>query len=136
MARRCTVCCHPAREAIDRAIIQGKALSTISRNFTGVSEDSLARHRDHGHIPLTCRNAHQQTERDRAGDHYQQICVLLDKAQEYMARAEGNGDIRVALQALREARSTLELLTSLQQATEPARPLIVKVLRGVSLEDL
>ncbi len=136
MARKCSVCTHPDRDAIDRAIIKGTALATISRDYA-VSEDSLARHRDNGHIPISLKEDHQEKEVNRARDHYQEIRALLDKALSYMDRAEGNGDLRIAIQALREARATLELLTTLQyHAQEQEKPCIVKILKGVSLDDL
>lgn len=49
MARTCTVCTHPERPAIDRALVEGDAYRDIARQF-GVSKDALQRHRAE-HLP-------------------------------------------------------------------------------------
>lgn len=117
MPRRCSVCLNPAHETIDLAILQGIPFRTLADQY-GLSKTALIRHRDRGHIAVTLRGAQEKKENDRAGAHYAEIRALLEKAQDYMNRAEWSGDLRVALQALKEARATLELLTQIEQVNE------------------
>jgi hypothetical protein len=45
MGRRCSVCGHPSRAALDLAIINGTAsFRVLSRRFAGVSVDAISRH--------------------------------------------------------------------------------------------
>ena len=59
MSRRCTVCDHPGREAIDKALVSGAPLGTIARD-KGVSRNALRRHRDN-HIPGLLERAKKAT---------------------------------------------------------------------------
>lgn len=46
MAMTCTICRHPEREAIDRAIVDGVTLRHIASRF-GVGYKAVQRHKDH-----------------------------------------------------------------------------------------
>lgn len=46
MSRKCTVCSHPKRAAIDKAIVSGASNRDIARQF-GAGEKSVQRHRAH-----------------------------------------------------------------------------------------
>ena len=49
MPRRCTICDHPNREAIDQGLIAGQALRDIAGHFS-LSKSALARHKE-SHAP-------------------------------------------------------------------------------------
>jgi hypothetical protein len=52
MGRRCTVCHHPERAAIDRRLVSGEACAHLHREF-GFSEASMLRHtKNHVQKPL------------------------------------------------------------------------------------
>ena len=51
MARPCSVCRHPNRAEIDRALISGEPLADVSER-SGISSQSLIRHRA-AHVPTT-----------------------------------------------------------------------------------
>lgn len=44
---RCSVCSHPAREAIEKAIQEGVPLRDIENQYGGTSKSSLSRHKQH-----------------------------------------------------------------------------------------
>ena len=50
MPRRCTICDHPDREALDRELSAGGAIGTIAAIY-GVSPDALKRHRANHLLP-------------------------------------------------------------------------------------
>ena len=64
MARPCTVCRHPEREAIDKAIVGGEAFRNVAERF-GTSVASLSRHRAK-HLPPLILEARQAQERAHA----------------------------------------------------------------------
>lgn len=45
--RRCSVCDHPSRDAINKALLQGRSLRDIEAEFDAVSRSSLSRHKQH-----------------------------------------------------------------------------------------
>ena len=49
MPRRCAICTHPDKEAIDEALVEGTALSALAALYR-VSDDSLGRHKAN-HLP-------------------------------------------------------------------------------------
>jgi hypothetical protein len=60
MARRCTVCGHPEREAIDHALVAGEELRGIARTFA-LSEDAVTRHKN-THLPTHLAKAEEAKE--------------------------------------------------------------------------
>lgn len=112
MPRRCTICEHPKRDEINKALIETQNIAEIAKRY-GVSYDSLFRHRQ-GHIPEALAKAQEAREVAQASSLLDQVCELRDKALGILAKAEQAGDLRTALQGIKEARGCLELLGKLQ----------------------
>lgn len=74
MARRCTICTHAERDAIDAALVNGTAYRTIADRWS-VSKTALIRHKS-DHIPAQLVKAHEATERDRATE----VLAEIDRA--------------------------------------------------------
>jgi hypothetical protein len=111
VARRCTICEHPSREEINRALVGG-ASNRSAASLYDVSEAAMRRHRTN-HLPAALAKAHEAEEIAQADD-------LLDQVRDIQARtlaireaAEDARQHRTALSAIREARSNLELLAKL-----------------------
>jgi hypothetical protein len=49
MPRVCTICAHPKRADIDKALLSGQAYRTIAGRWS-VSKSALLRHKDAGHV--------------------------------------------------------------------------------------
>lgn len=111
MPRVCTICTHAERHDIERSLLKGDALRGLSALYR-VSEDALARHRDK-HLPEKLVQATQAAEVANANNLLDQVRNLQSRALVILSQAEQAGDLRTALQAIREARSNLELLARL-----------------------
>jgi len=111
MPRVCTICNHTDRQPIESALLKGDPLRGISALYR-VSEDALARHRDK-HLPEKLAQATQAAVLADANNLLDQVRNLQSRALTILSQAEQAGDLRTALQAIREARGNLELLARL-----------------------
>ena len=112
MPRPCSVCTHPERAAIDRALVGGEAPFALARRYSSLSEPALRRHKG-DHLPATLAQAHEAGEVARADDLLGQVRGLQETTLGILKTAEEAGKLTVALGAIREARSNLELLAKL-----------------------
>lgn len=119
----CSVCHHPARDAIDLELAQG-GLNRRVAEAQGLTETSVRRHRAN-HLPATLLKAHEAREAARADDLLAQVKALLDRALAILSRAEEAGDHRTSLSAIREARGTLELLGRLTGELQGAQAVAI-----------
>jgi len=90
MARTCTVCAHPEREAIDQALVTGESLRNLALRFA-ISAAALHRHR-HEHMP-----------------------VVLAKAQQARAQAQAALGDQVAQHEAHEQAHALDVMTELER---------------------
>lgn len=106
MPRRCTICTHPRREEIDRALVEGEAFRNIAQHF-GVSPYSLHRHRTH------IQDAIQQASAARAVEVgvsvLDRIRELNREARSLLEEARSKGRYAAAVQAIGAATRLLEL---------------------------
>jgi len=109
--RRCTVCEHPDREAIDRALV-GDASNRSVASLYDVSEAAVRRHKSN-HLPARLVMAAQAEEVAEADNLLGQVRDLQQSTLDILAEAEQSKQYRTALSAIREARSNLELLAKL-----------------------
>ena len=108
MSRTCTICAHPDLGSIDAALVAGKPYRTIAKRF-GASPPSVYRHQQ-DHLPAALAKAKEAGEVAHGDSLLDQLQGLQAKALGILARAESAGDLRSALGAIREVRSTLELI--------------------------
>jgi hypothetical protein len=109
--RTCTICSHPQRLEIERAIVAGKAIRDIAGQF-GPSKTAIARHRSHvTDSILKHAVADEQTrattllEDVRAGE--RRARNLLEQAERITTEALNDQDRRTALQGIKTAISAL-----------------------------
>lgn len=112
MPRSCTVCSHPKREEIDRALVEGVSAAEISGRYRTLGERAVRRHRSN-HLPAKLVMAEKAAEVAEADDLLEQVGDLQRRALAILDRAEEAGELRTALSAIREARGNLELLAKL-----------------------
>lgn len=116
MARRCTVCQHPERATLDRALVSGPCYRSLAQQH-GLTPWALLRHRSE-HVPLKLAQAQDARATAEATDLLAEVRALRGKAVGLLLAAEREGDLRTALAGVREARACLELLAELQGALD------------------
>ncbi len=111
MPRSCTVCEHPKREEIDRALVGETSNLSVSSLF-GVSESAVRRHKAN-HLPARLVMAEKAAEVAQADALLEEVRELQARTLAILEAAEETKQHRTALSAIREARSNLELLAKL-----------------------
>jgi hypothetical protein len=111
MPRRCTVCDHPERHSIDKALVSGAPYRSVAKRF-GLSESAVYRHKTE-HLPPHLLKAREAEEAARADNLLEQVRTLQAHSLGILDRAEKAGDLRTALAAISQARGNLELLGKL-----------------------
>ena len=113
--RRCTVCSHTKREAIDQALVAGDGPRPLAARF-GLSKQAITRHRDN-HVPTpTMREAAQAAVAAEGAIGVSMVAdatALRDRALVLLGKAESAGDLKTALAGVREASRCLELMARL-----------------------
>ena len=112
MPRKCTVCEHEKVEEINKALLEGVSLRDLAGRYS-VSKTALHRHKE-SHLPAKLVKAREAQEVTKADSLLDQVIELRDKALSILAKAERAGELRTALQGVREAKGCLELLARLQ----------------------
>ena len=112
MPRKCTVCEHEKVEEINRLLLEGVSLRDLAGRYS-VSKTALHRHKE-SHLPAELTKAREAREIAKADSLLDQVTELRDKALSILDKAEQAGDLRTALQGVREAKGCLELLARLQ----------------------
>src|SRR4051794_26958578 len=107
MSRRCTVCDHPEREALDRALALDTAgFRRIAKRF-GLGEASLFRHAVR-HLPATLVQSLDIERACRAESLALDLLALRDRVAMAIDRADGSD--AALLRAVAEARKINETL--------------------------
>ncbi len=114
MPQPCSICASPVRHAIDVAIVAGTPNRRVAALFD-VSEQAVRRHRA-AHLPAQMARARDAAELADADDLVAQARALQARTLAILDEADAAGDRRVALAAIREARSTLQLVAQLTGA--------------------
>ncbi len=109
---------------MEAALLTDEPLRDIARRYA-TSKDALARHRD-SHIPPRLAKAQEAHEIAQADTLLDQVRSLQTRALSILDQAEGAGDLRTAVSAVREARATVELLAKLSGELDD-RPVITLV---------
>lgn len=111
MSRHCTICDDPRRAEIDAALVSERGYRAVAKRF-GLSESATYRHRAE-HLPESLMMAREAGEIARADSLLGDLRSLHERTVRILCEAENAGDLRVALQAVREARGNMELMAKL-----------------------
>jgi hypothetical protein len=144
MPQTCSICIHDKQEEIDRELIRGTPLRTVSDRF-GPSKTSLIRHKSH--IVKTVAVAREAAQEAQAETLMGQILTLRSRAQRITDVAEQAGSLGVALQGIRELCRIVELMgqvtgeiqkgakVGIAVSSGSREPLVVRIVRpGMVLE--
>lgn len=112
MPRTCTVCRHSDSHTLDALLAEGHMpLRDLAATYS-LSPSALQRHKIQ-HIPAAISQVVQAREITRADSLFDHVRGLQTRSAAILEKAEGSGDLRAALAALRELRGILELLARL-----------------------
>jgi hypothetical protein len=112
MPKQCPICIHSERQAIEKAILGSETLPEIAQRYA-LSKWSLYRHKQR-HLSTSLLKAKEAQEVAGADSLLDQLKHLQSKALTLLDKAEAAGDLRAALQGVREVKGCLELLAKLQ----------------------
>jgi hypothetical protein len=118
LPRRCTICAHDERHAIDVALVGREPYRAIARQY-GVSKDALSRHTQE-HLPELLARAKDAVEVAEADSLLSRVEGLYKRTETILTAAESNSEWGTALQAIRECRGNLELLGRVTKELESA----------------
>lgn len=110
MPRKCTICIHEQREAIEADLLKGGSYRDVAKQWQ-VSYSALHRH-SQTCIPRAVAAAKQQGESLSAAagdDLLSKVAELESKAKNIGKQAEDKGDLKTALAAIRELTRIIEL---------------------------
>lgn len=108
MPRKCTVCAHPQRPEIDKAILAGESYRGIAGRFKPLASSSIERHRNK--CVSTALERAKERETWTITGQMRDLCFCASRTLE---TAEKSGKVRDVTLASREARETLMALARL-----------------------
>src|SRR5215211_1711039 len=118
MPRKCSVCTHDERHAIDVALVQRDAYRTIADRHS-LSQTALKRHAKE-HLPELLVKAKDAAEIAEADSLLERVEGLYKRTEAILEAAEDGGEWGMALAAIRECRGNLELLGRVTKELESA----------------
>ena len=119
MTMVCSICNHPKKLEIDRALIQGLNFSKIARDYE-VSSDALRNHRDN-HLSRQLVTAMEKKELTESISLLSRIEDMISKAQKIFDRNFAEKRDNTALKALDSQRQTFELLCKISAYMHESR---------------
>lgn len=111
MPRRCTICDHPDRDAIDAALVAGDAYRNIAERF-GTSTTALVRHKS-DHVPAHLSKAKHAEETTQADSLLGQLLSLNRETLAILKEARKGKENDLALKAIARAEKQIELQAKL-----------------------
>ncbi len=111
MPRICSVCRHPDRPAIDKALVSGAALRDVAGRY-GLSKSAVERHGNE-HLPATMLKAQEATDVRHAIDVVQQLKAINSVCLSVLKDARDMRDGDLALKAVDRIQRQIELQAKL-----------------------
>ncbi len=113
MSRVCTVCQHPERLAIDRALVSGEPVRLVASRYVPLlSKTAVQRHKDE-HLPATMVQAQAAREEERALDVVKQLKAINGASLRILHEAQQGQDPQTALKAVDRIQRQIELQAKL-----------------------
>lgn len=119
MAAKCRVCSHKKTQEIENDIVQGMAHTQIGKKYN-IHFQSVRYHSEN-HLPDKLVRAVQNKKSNHAENILDGINNLLQRTKDILDSAEERGHNRLALDAIKEARGTYELLSKIAVKLEEYR---------------
>jgi hypothetical protein len=113
MPRACTVCTHPERTAIDRALVESTPKRRVATRY-GLVESAVRRHAA-AHLPAKLALAAKAAEVTEADDLLGTARRVQREALEVLEAAKANGNLGGVLQAIDRIQKGAALLATLAE---------------------
>jgi hypothetical protein len=107
MGAVCTICAHPERDAMDRAIVSGTSYRGVAAQWH-VGREAVRRHAIR-HLSAALAAVRTQAQDDRRASLLDRIETLIERGEAMFAAAAADGKASQALAVLKELRGLLEL---------------------------
>jgi predicted nucleotidyltransferase len=111
MSRTCTICTHPQRHAIEKALVAGGAYRDIAGQY-GLTKSAVERHKAE-HLPVALVAAAGAEETRQALDVLQQLKTINAAALTVLRDARAGQDGDLALKAIDRIQRQIELQAKL-----------------------
>jgi hypothetical protein len=108
MSKPCPLCVHPRRAEIESSLLAGKTVREIGRELR-ISKTSVGVHRSRC-MRLAIQAAQQSRQAAKGGELLSKLDGLLQQAMDVAQRARAEGNDKLLLTALREARETVRTM--------------------------
>ncbi len=112
MPRTCTVCAHPERGAIDKALASGEPAIVVAGRYLTLHQRAVQRHKDE-HLPLRLVKAAEQEDVRQALDVVQQLRAINAASLQVLKDAREAGQGGLALAAVDRIQRQIELQAKL-----------------------
>ena len=112
MPRTCTVCTHPERKAIDKALVSGEATTSVAGRYLTLHQRAVQRHKDE-HLPATLVKTAEQEDVRHALDLVQQLKAINSASLQVLREARDKGQGGLALAAVARIQRQIELQAKL-----------------------
>lgn len=119
MPRVCAICSHKRRLEIDRAVVQGRAISKIALEF-GVPEWSVRAHAEN-HLSRQLLKADEIRSALDSQSLAREMTDLVDRTKRILDSSEADGQRAVSLAAIRELRASYEFMVKLSMTLHQMR---------------
>jgi hypothetical protein len=117
--RRCTICHHEEREAIERDILEKVPGREIAKRYESLSQGAVQRHTDN-HMAETLAKSRDVAEISDAERLQAELEQVKADVHRLKAKAEEEGDIRTALMGCDRALKALDLQARVAQLIQTA----------------
>ncbi len=128
MGMTCNICNHSKRLQIDRDLVQGKNYQIIANTY-GVDWQAVRRHKEN-HLSRQLTQAYERKEMAESMNLLAHIEDILDKANSIFNRNYEQKRDGLALKALAEQRSTIELLAKIGAYLHESRAMELQSQQG------
>lgn len=108
MPRSCSICAHAKANDINTELLRNESMRVIAKRYS-VTNSSLQRHSQAGHVPKALRQARRATEIVLADSLLDRLVEIHKETMAILQEARDTGNAELALRAIARAEKQIEL---------------------------
>jgi hypothetical protein len=113
----CTICRHPSRPVIERDLLACPSVGSVAAHHHLLYHEAV-KHK--ARLQARVEHARQQVEQLLLTESLARLHLLVEKTMKVVDAAEEKGDLKLMLQAIREAERLTKMINALAVDLEPA----------------